>query len=52
MVEPPPVFSVRLANRANLAASIAAESRGSGKEVMARIISAVEDRFAWNASER
>jgi hypothetical protein len=37
-VEPPPVFSVRLANRADLAASIAAERRGSGKGFMAWII--------------
>jgi hypothetical protein len=37
-VEPPPVFSVLLANRADLAASIAAERRGSGKGLMAWII--------------
>src|SRR5215204_165771 len=37
-VEPPPVFSVRLANRADLAATIAAERRGSGKGLIARII--------------
>jgi hypothetical protein len=37
-VEPPPVFSVLLANRADLAASIAAERRGSGIGLIAWII--------------
>jgi hypothetical protein len=48
-VEPPPVFSVLLANLADLAASIAAERRGSGRGLMARIISAVKYRFRAEA---
>jgi NAD(P)-dependent dehydrogenase (short-subunit alcohol dehydrogenase family) len=40
MVEPPPAFSARLANRAEREASIAADRRRSGNGLMARIISA------------
>jgi hypothetical protein len=47
-VDPPPVFSLRLANLADPAASIAAERRGSSG-LMAWIISSVEHCFVHGA---